>query len=48
MRAIARASALDGVGDDLLGLVRGGGSAVGVHFSEILPQFVCDFPPPLV
>jgi hypothetical protein len=48
MRTIASASASDGLGDDFLGLVRGGGAAVGVHFSEILSQFVCKLPPPLV
>jgi hypothetical protein len=48
MRTIARASASDSLGDDFVGLVRRGGAAVGVHFRAILPQFFCDFPPPLV
>ena len=48
MRTIARASTSDSLGDDFVGLVRRGGAAVGVHFSEILPQFFCDFRPPLV
>jgi len=48
MRTIARASASDSLGDDFVGLVWRGGAAVGVHFREILPQFFCDFSPPLV